>query len=273
LEPVATAREWIPKARKECDVLIAVTHIGVELDVPLAMRTKGIDAIVGGDSHTFLYKPLMLKNAAGVKVPIVQDGEFGVNLGRFDLHFELGPDDVYHLTRYSDELIPVGADIPEAPDVVAKIDPYVQPLREVVGTIPAVGSTPKERSRMTATLVADALRTETKSDMGLCKIGGLFEVFRHPQVTRYDIWAAMPFKNNVATAAMPGARLKEILGSPDTAYSGVGSAANIDPARTYSVAMVDYEAAGPFKVPKGDLKDTGLDLREVCVQYLKSASR
>ena len=53
IDPIAAAKEYIPLARAQCDVLIAVTHIGVPLDVQLAKETTGLDAIVGGDSHTF----------------------------------------------------------------------------------------------------------------------------------------------------------------------------------------------------------------------------
>lgn len=86
-DPIETAREWIPKVRKECDVLIAMTHIGYELDQELAAKVPGIDAIVGGDSHTWLEKPTWVKSPDGRNVPIVQAGEMGVWLGKLDLSF------------------------------------------------------------------------------------------------------------------------------------------------------------------------------------------
>lgn len=87
-DPIEAAREWVPKARKECDVLIAMTHIGYDLDRELAAKVKGIDAIVGGDSHTLLEKPDWVASPDGRKVPIVQAGELGVWLGRLDLTFD-----------------------------------------------------------------------------------------------------------------------------------------------------------------------------------------
>jgi 2',3'-cyclic-nucleotide 2'-phosphodiesterase (5'-nucleotidase family) len=86
-DPLRAAKLWVPRVRKECDILIAVTHIGFTLDKQLAAQVPGIDAIVGGDSHTFLTKPLLVKNPLGRKVPIVQAGEYGVCLGRLDLTF------------------------------------------------------------------------------------------------------------------------------------------------------------------------------------------
>jgi len=86
-DPFEAARVWVPKARKECDVLIAMTHIGYDLDQELAAKVPGIDAIVGGDSHTLLEKPTWVKSPDGRNVPIVQAGEMGVWLGKLDLSF------------------------------------------------------------------------------------------------------------------------------------------------------------------------------------------
>ena len=57
-DPVEAAKLWVPKARAEADVVIVVSHIGVFDDQRVARGTRGIDAIVGGDSHTYLYKLL-----------------------------------------------------------------------------------------------------------------------------------------------------------------------------------------------------------------------
>ena len=133
LDPISTAKEWIPRARKECDILIAMTHIGVDLDKELASKTTGLDAIVGGDSHTFLYKLDEATNPDGVKIPIVQDGEFGVNLGRFDLVFHKNSEGKWSLAEYKDVLIPISSNIKEAADVVQKLAPYRAPYDSVVG--------------------------------------------------------------------------------------------------------------------------------------------
>jgi len=86
-DPLEAAKYWVPIARKECDILIAITHIGEQMDQQLAAQVEAIDAIVGGDSHSFIPAPIMVRNPAGIEVPIVQAGEHGVVLGRFDLTF------------------------------------------------------------------------------------------------------------------------------------------------------------------------------------------
>jgi 2',3'-cyclic-nucleotide 2'-phosphodiesterase (5'-nucleotidase family) len=124
-EPIDAAKRWAPLARKECDLLIAVTHLGTDLDKQLAAQVAGIDAIVGGDSHTFIPTPIMVANPQGVQVPIVQAGAYGVCLGRLDLTFE--KTDGWHLTQTVGKLIPVDAKVPEDPLIKRLLEPWIAP--------------------------------------------------------------------------------------------------------------------------------------------------
>ena len=84
----------VDEIRDQCDLVIALTHIGLEehnpgdkLDTDLAAATRGIDLFIGGHSHTFLEKPVYVKNLDGKKIPIVQDGWAGSYMG--EMHLEL----------------------------------------------------------------------------------------------------------------------------------------------------------------------------------------
>lgn len=140
-DPIAAAKRWVPLARKECDVLIAVTHIGTDLDKQLAAAVPGIDAIIGGDSHTFIPTPLMIKNPAGMEVPIVQTGAYGIFLGKLDLTFEQG--DVWRLVKTEGTLIPIDKSYADDPAIKNLLERYkIQPLVKVGRTpfvVPAWG--------------------------------------------------------------------------------------------------------------------------------------
>lgn len=272
-DPIEAAKTVIPEARKHCDVLIALTHIGVDLDKELAAKTTGIDAIVGGDSHTFLYQSVEVKNPEGRLVPIVQDGEFGVNLGRFDLRFvksEAG----WRLAGYRYGLLPVGPDLGEAADVKAVVAPYVRPFEQAAGTLKneAIGATPKERERLTTQVIVNALRQQTNADLALNpNMGGFFEVFRRLNVTRYDVYAVMPFKNRAVVATLSGAEIQALVKAQTDAanIASTGTDLNaLDPARTYKVALVDFIARSTYKLPDDKLTETGRDIREVVLAYI-----
>lgn len=102
--PIEVAQDMtrILKEEKKCDLVICLSHLGFKYkdepekpsDVVLAQKTKNIDLIIGGHTHTFLDKPVIEKNSEGKEVLINQVGCFGVNLGRID--FYLTNDKLHH---------------------------------------------------------------------------------------------------------------------------------------------------------------------------------
>jgi 2',3'-cyclic-nucleotide 2'-phosphodiesterase (5'-nucleotidase family) len=250
-------------------VLIAVTHDGVPDDQRLVHETTGIDAVVGGDSHTYLYQPLAWKNAAGQEVPIVQDGEFGVRLGRFNLSFEGDAAHGWRLAHYDDELLPVNGGLKPDQRVAALVERYARPLDVRVGEIGKIGATPQDRLALTAQTLAEAWKAAAGTDVGLQPEGVLFEVFRTPAVTRFQVHAIVPFHDTIWKGEISGAKLQALLAKP-TLLGGMMhatiDAATIDPARTYTVATTDFVAQ--VVVPGG--ADTHRDARDAIEAWLKS---
>jgi 2',3'-cyclic-nucleotide 2'-phosphodiesterase (5'-nucleotidase family) len=50
--PLETARQWVERLRPEADLLIALTHLGIQHDRLLAEACPELDVILGGHSHT-----------------------------------------------------------------------------------------------------------------------------------------------------------------------------------------------------------------------------
>ena len=91
---IPTVQKYVDEVGPQCDLVVLLSHIGyVEhnpgdiTDPMLAAATRGIDVIIGGHSHTFLEQPDYVKNLDGKKVPIVQTGWMGVNMGEFHVTF------------------------------------------------------------------------------------------------------------------------------------------------------------------------------------------
>ncbi len=95
-DPIEVAQDMtrILKEEKKCDLVICLSHLGFKYkdepekpsDIVLARKTKNIDLIIGGHTHTFLDKPVIEKNSEGKEVLINQVGCFGINLGRIDFY-------------------------------------------------------------------------------------------------------------------------------------------------------------------------------------------
>lgn len=95
LDPIEIAQDMTRflKNEKKCDLVICLSHLGYKYnnskvsDLVLASKTKDIDLIIGGHTHTFLSKPTLVKNLVGNEVIVNQVGAYGINLGRIDFYF------------------------------------------------------------------------------------------------------------------------------------------------------------------------------------------
>ena len=95
LNPLEITQDITDKLKNEyqCDIIICLSHLGfkyqkeeIMCDLMLARKTKNIDLIIGGHTHTFMKKPVEIKNLVGEKVIINQVGCFGINIGKIDFY-------------------------------------------------------------------------------------------------------------------------------------------------------------------------------------------
>ena len=90
-DDVETADRWASylKNEKKCDIVIALTHLGIEnedfMDQDLVRATRNIDLVVGGRSHTFIKDIVYENNIDGKPVPIVQNGCWGLDTAELSI--------------------------------------------------------------------------------------------------------------------------------------------------------------------------------------------
>lgn len=82
------------KNEEKCHLIVCLSHLGFKYqdnkisDIELARRSRNIDIIIGGHTHTFLDKPVIQKNIDGREVHVCQVGWAGIKLGRIDVVFD-----------------------------------------------------------------------------------------------------------------------------------------------------------------------------------------
>lgn len=93
LDMISSVQKYADELRPQCDLVLVLSHIGYTehnpsdiTDPELVARTRNIDVVVGGHSHTFLEEMPRYKNLDGKDVPVVQDGWMGVYMGRMDVN-------------------------------------------------------------------------------------------------------------------------------------------------------------------------------------------
>jgi 5'-nucleotidase / UDP-sugar diphosphatase len=148
LPAVDVAKKLVPELRQKADIVVLLSHLGRNADVALAQAVPGIDIILGGHSHTFIRTPQMV--AVGQpsafslgKVPVVQAGYHGLDMGKTKVIFHRGADGQYTLMSCNGVLIDINKSIPDDPkiakilaDWTARIPPPV-PAKPATPTAPA----------------------------------------------------------------------------------------------------------------------------------------
>lgn len=83
LDNVESVNKWAAHLREEekVDMVILLSHAGYDNDQKIIPDTHGVDLVIGGHSHTYVDDFIYVEDADNKKVPITQDGGWGLELG------------------------------------------------------------------------------------------------------------------------------------------------------------------------------------------------
>ncbi|MBD3288023.1 T9SS type A sorting domain-containing protein [candidate division KSB1 bacterium] len=224
---------------KDCDVIIALTHIGDLLDMQLAATVPGIDIIIGGHSHTLIPEPMAVPNmSTGDTTVIVQADWAGTHVGKLTVEVS---DQKVKMLDY--QMIPVDETVPAEPATAAMLngliamieaDPRYGPAYTAI-IAEAAAEHPKElnagefKDTKLGDLITDALRDTADTDIAFAANGFIRQNIFPGNLMAADMFQVLPEGLN-----------------PETGYgSGVSkfqiSGLNIIVGLEFSVAMIEYE--------------------------------
>jgi len=264
LEPAMAVNKIVKEIDSQTDLIIVLSHIGVDNDRELAENVKGVDLIVGGHSHTRIEKPELVNG-----VIIVQTGSNCRNLGRIDL--TVAGDSVM---EYSGKLIPMLTEgITPDPKLSGLVDSIKAEIDKSYGMVIAQlkdnWETQYRAESNIGDWLADAVRNRMGTDVAFLNSGGIRKNLAAGPITKMDIYEILPFDNSIVTFSLTGADLIKIaannVGLEQESYQGSlqisglsytwqGDSANVkmvgvnvngkpvEQERVYSVASIDYVA-------------------------------
>ena len=210
--PVAAANFYVPKLRREADIVIALTHLGVDQDRWLVDHVHGIDLVVGGHGHTPLFKPRLEKAEGGRATPIVQAGSWGHYLGRTTLRWSGD-----RAKAVFGRLIPVRPEEGEAAEVEALLATYRSRLGEGSDRIVFRSSkrvefsSRREGDHPLGNFVSDVLRERSGADLAVMNAGGIRASFPAGDVRERDVVTMLPFDNRIVVLTMTGAEVQRMF--------------------------------------------------------------
>lgn len=204
-------------------------------------------------------------------------------LGRLDLLFAREERGVWHVDRYRARLLPITADISEDATVAGVVARYWTPIAGRYGEIlgEAAGDfTDRGDDLAQYNLVADAIREAVGTEIDLENQGGVRTPLIKGNITRADLASMDPFDNTVATFAVTGRQLKEILLEHRPAVSGLRyriedgqlvevtvAGQSVNEARTYTGATNSFFAGVALKGITA--VTSGKQRRDVLTDYIR----
>jgi len=122
-------QKWVDEARaKGAQVVILLSHNGMDVDLKMASRVTGIDAIFGGHTHDGVPQPVQVKNAKGVTL-VTNAGSNGKFLGVMDFDVRGGK-----VQSFKYRLLPVFSNLlPADPAMSALINNVRAPYEAKLG--------------------------------------------------------------------------------------------------------------------------------------------
>jgi 2',3'-cyclic-nucleotide 2'-phosphodiesterase (5'-nucleotidase family) len=181
---IAAIQPVVDQARREADIVVLLTHVDDERDLEIARGLRGVDAIVGGHSHS-LFRKTVVEPVSGTVIH--KTGMGGKFIGQIDLTW-----DGRHVTGKQTRVIEITPDMPEDPAVRAVRNRFLaaaneaEPLADVPRALSA--------DQWTAWL-AEAVAAEAGADVvlvpgPLASAGlpaGKFTLAELPDITRLEV--------------------------------------------------------------------------------------
>jgi 5'-nucleotidase len=252
--------------------IIALTHVGLPKDLEIAAAVPGLDAVVGGHSHTYLSAsdpdragayPTFASQEDGTLVPVVQAYAYSKYVGHLELNF----DDAGNLTYASGDTILLDASVEEDAEIVARVAELAGPIEEMKTRIVAEAAEAIEGSRDVCramecpmgNLVADAMLDRVQDQgvqIAIQNGGGLRSSIDAGEVTMGEVLSVLPFQNTLSTFEVTGA---QILAALENGVSQVEEGAGRFPQVAGMSFTVDLTQAPGSRISNVMVGDAALD--------------
>lgn len=154
------------RAEEKPDIVVVLSHNGMDVDLKMASRVTGVDAIMGGHTHDGMPAPTEVKNAGGVTL-VTNAGSNGKFVGVLDFEVKNGK-----VSGYKYHLLPVFSELLAADaEMTAFIEktraPHLEKLNEELAVADQLMFRRGNFNGTFDQLICDALRVQGDAQISL----------------------------------------------------------------------------------------------------------
>lgn len=232
LDPIPEIQRVVYEIRNTTNItrIIALTHLGYEVDKQLAAETEGLSLIIGGHSHTPLGSmpgalgdyPTIVENTNGDEVFVVTAWRWGEYVGYIDMTFDAAGKPL----AYTGLPVHLTNTTVQDPEVQAQVDAWRGPFEEFAAEV--IGQTENDLDQTTCQLgdcllgqvMTDAMLEyrlnqtvgqPLRPDFAIINAGGIRATIDAPEITRGEVLTSFPFGNAIVELTLTGAELWSVL--------------------------------------------------------------
>jgi 5'-nucleotidase / UDP-sugar diphosphatase len=241
LEDATVVRQYVALLRPVVDVVILVSHLGLDEDEGLAasevddpneaLPLEGVDLVLGGHLHIVTNPPKILpSDGRGNRTVLAHSGAFAKYVGRLDVVVRVGDDNAdperrSRITAFSYDNIPVDARIRPDPDVTELLWPYSVAIHREIdlhgvfafthlpNEAKIVRNDPSGGDSQLGNLVARAMQTRpgVEAEFALTNSLGVRADFEPGPLTVEQMFNVFPFENSITVMYLSGQEIQETL--------------------------------------------------------------
>jgi 5'-nucleotidase/UDP-sugar diphosphatase len=213
----AIADEAAKLRAQGADIIVAVSHMGLDDDLELAEDMDEVDIFIGGHHHVAIDPPLVVTNKhSGKRIPVVHSGAFAKFVGRADFVIRDG-----QVLSHSYQLFPVDRTVPQDPEVLEILEEYQEQLDYDFNTDQVIGYANTMLTRygstggdsMLGNFTAESMRAYpgVETEVAITNTLGIRSDIGEGEITLDDLYNSMPFDNTITTMYLSGREIQEVL--------------------------------------------------------------
>lgn len=203
-EPIKELKKWIEPLKAESDIIILLSHLGLEEDESIAVECPDIDVILGSHTHHFLEKGKFVGDTL-----LGAAGKFGHFVG----HVTLNLNDSKTITDKHAVLYD-NKDLPKVQNEQEQIDDYFSIGKTLLNQKVTTLTTPLEPDLFQETefsrMLCQALREWCNTDCAMINAGLLLGPL-NGDVTVYDLLTICPHPINPCVVELTGKELEKVV--------------------------------------------------------------
>ncbi|RXJ01803.1 bifunctional metallophosphatase/5'-nucleotidase [Anaerobacillus alkaliphilus] len=205
-DPYKILPTLVKEVKQQADLVILLSHLGLNFDEDIANQVDGIDIILGGHTHHVLENGLLIKDTI-----IHQAGKFGTYVGQLSFSYEPSREKI---TDFKARCIEV-SNFPPCLETVQYMKDLASEQHSVLDTKVGIIESPLniswEKPSSFASLLASAIKQWCGGEIGMINSGLLLEDLHEGVVTKGDLHRVCPHPINPCKVELSGKVLKEVI--------------------------------------------------------------